>query len=294
MYAVASARAKSKPDSNLLPVESLEYVAGTVAQSAPLTPYLHRVVLHVPDLARLAIPDDADAAVGIYFSTGSTDPSGRTYTVRECDATARRVTVDVVIHGHGGVGAAWARRAAPGDQVGLAHANSWYRPLRAEWQVLAADLAGLPALARIIDELSPDAIAVAIAEVPDRQHADYLPKRDNVQLVTTVGTGNGMAESALARLVAEHAPTTGWGYCWLGGEATQARALRKYLRGERHWEADQLDVMGYWRRDADAWARRYARVGADLFEAYQRDIAAGKPEKVAAEEFDAALEQAGL
>ncbi len=55
------------------------------------------------------------------------------------------------------------------------------------------------------------------------------------------------------------------------------------------WESDQLDVMGYWRSDADAWARRYARVGADLFVAYQRDIAAGKPEKVAAEEFDAAL-----
>jgi NADPH-dependent ferric siderophore reductase len=290
MYAVASARAKSKSDSNLLPVESLEYVAGTVAQSAPLTPHLHRVVLHVPDLARLAIPDDADAAVGIYFSTDS----GRTYTVRECDAAARRVTVDVVIHGHGGIGAAWARRADPGDQVGLAHANSWYRPLRAEWQVLAADLAGLPALARIIDELSPHVRAVAIAEVPDRRHVDYLPKRDNVQLVTTLGTGNGMAQSALARLVAEHAPITGWGYCWLGGEATQARAVRKYLRGERHWASDQLDVMGYWRRDADAWARRYARVGADLFEAYQRDVAAGKPEKVAAEEFDAALERAGL
>ncbi len=56
--------------------------------------------------------------------------------------------------------------------------------------------AGLPALARIIDELAPDAVAIAIAEVPDRRHVDYLPKRDNVQLVTSVGTGNGQTEEA--------------------------------------------------------------------------------------------------
>jgi NADPH-dependent ferric siderophore reductase len=272
---------------------AVEYVAGSVVQSATLTPRLHRVVLHVPELARLAIPHCADAAVGIYFSAA--DPSGRTYTVRECDAASRLITVDVVVHGHGGIGADWARRAAPGDQVGLAHANSWYRPQpSAEWQVLAADLAGLPALARIIDELSPDVRAVAIAEVSDRRDLDYLPKRGNVHLVTSVGTGNGLTDSVLARLVAEHAPTAGRGYCWLGGEAAEARAVRKHLRDERHWESDQLDVMGYWRRDAERWDRRYAQVGARLFEAYQRAIATGTPEKVAAEEFDAALERAGL
>jgi NADPH-dependent ferric siderophore reductase len=271
--------------------------------------------LHAPDLDRLELPDSADAAMGIYFpSTGpeiplppmecrngvwgyydaEPAPHGRTYTVRHCDPTANQITVDFVLHGHG-VGTDWLGRAAQGHHVALAHPNSWYRPSSAaDFQLLVADLAGLPALARILEGLSPESRAVVIVEVVDESDLDYLPTRPNVSVVSSVGTGNGVTESVLARLVADQYLTDDRGYCWVGAEASQTRAIRKFLRAERGWGPQQLDILGYWRRHSERWDARYAQVGPELFSVYQRALAEGKSEKVAQEEFDAALERAGL
>ncbi len=251
----------------------------------------------MPGLDRLGLPDCADAAVGIYFPTTgpeTTAPQGRTYTVRHCDSTTNQITVDFVLHGRG-VGTDWLSQAAPGDRVTLAHPNSWYRPSSAsDFQLLVADLAGLPALARIVDELSPESRAVAIVEVIDRSDLDYLPARPNVSVVNSVGTGNGVAESVLAELVADQHCSDDRSYGWVGAEASQTRAIRKYLRTERGWGPEQLDVLGYWRRHSEHWDARYEQVGPELFAVYQRALAEGKTEKAAREEFDAALERAGL
>jgi NADPH-dependent ferric siderophore reductase len=247
--------------------------------------------MHVPGLHLLAIPATADAALGIYFP--DVDSPGRTYTVRAYDVERRQITVDFLIHG-GGVGTDWARRAAAPDAVTLAHPNSWYQPPpTTESQLLVADLAGFPALARLIEELPPDADAVAIVEVLHESELGYLPS-GRVEIVTSVGTGNGVAGSALSRLVASRRPPPDRGYCWFGGEAGEARAIRKYLRHELRWGMNQLDVMGYWRRDSETWDRRYASIGSALFDAYQLALAEGKDERAAAEEYDLALERLGL
>ena len=265
-------------------------------------------------MSQLTLPTAGDTAIGIYFPNVNDQtpppmecrngvwgyynrhvaPPGRTYTVHLCEPAVKRLTIDFVLHGSG-LGTEWVQRATLNDQVVLAHANSWYRPeSRTDWQLLVADLAGLPALARIMRELSADARAVAIVEVLDARDVGYLPCRSNVALIASVGTGNGVADSALARLVADQHPAEGRGYCWFGGEASQARAIRQFFRGEIGWDADQLDVMGYWQRDSEAWNRRYARIGSQLFGIYEKALAEGKSAKLASEEFEAALERAGL
>jgi hypothetical protein len=85
----------------------------------------------------------------------------------------------------------------------------------------------------------------------------------------------------------------GMGYCWFGGEAAESRAVRKHFR-ERGWSVDQLDVTGYWRSGSEAWDARFARFGDQAVAVYSRALADGKGAKVAAEEFDEALERAGL
>ncbi|MDT5094551.1 MAG: hypothetical protein QOH60_3914 [Mycobacterium sp.] len=266
-------------------------VHASVADTTALSRRFCRVVLQVPDLAALQLPAAADAAVGIYFSESAT-PTGRTYTVRAVDSAECLVTVDVLLHGDA-IGTDWAQRTRPGEEVTLAYPNSWYLPPEGtESQLLVADLAGFPALARIIEGLPPEADAVAIVEVLDADDLDYLPRPPAVEIVSSVGTGNGVADSALPRLVMMQQP--GHGYCWFAGEAHEARAIRKYLRNELRWEIDQLDVMGYWRRDSADWDRRYASVGATLFAGYQTAIAQGVAEKLAAEQFDEALEGFGL
>ena len=256
---------------------------GSVVESKSLTSHFTRLVLDVPDIDRLNMPYGHDTAVGVYFGASLSAPS-RTYTVRYDDRHDAQLTIDVLMHGDG-VGTAWARQVARGDTVVLAHANSWYRPPNAaDWQLLVADRAALPALARILDEPPPIPTTVVVEVVDD--DIAYLPSRPDVQMVPVAGSP--------ALRAAAHIPTAGVGYCWFAGEASDARAVRKHLRRELRWESDRLDVMGYWRRNSADWDSRFALVGADLYSIYIRALEGGKSAKAAMEEYDEALEQAGL
>ncbi|WP_141562692.1 siderophore-interacting protein [Mycobacterium neglectum] len=269
-------------------------VTGSVVESVPLGRHMQRVIIHAPGLDHLQLPRIGDAALGIYF--GSPDdpaPTARTYTVREHDSTTARITVDVVLHGDA-AGTRWATGAAPGDGVELAHAKSWFRPPpHADRHVLVADLAGLPAISRLIEN-SAHGDTTAIVEVRHEDDLDYLPKQRDLRLIPSIGTGNGVTDSVLPQLVAQHCSSTDDGYCWFAGEASGARTVRKFLRREQGWTTDQTDVIGYWRRDADKWSDRFVPHGPRMYAIYQKAIAEGKSEKVALEEFDDALERLGL
>jgi NADPH-dependent ferric siderophore reductase len=274
------------------PPLSPDHVVGRIVESASLSARFTRVVVEVPDMERLDLPQDADTAVGIYFG-GSESAPGRTYTVRQDDRRNGRIVVDVLMHGDG-IGTAWADQVVEGDKVVLAHANSWYRlPATADWQLLVADMAGLPALARILDAPPPVATTV-IVELVDETDLGYLPQHSDLQVLPVFGTGNGGSDSALAQHVSAYASAEGTGYCWFAGEARDTRIVRKHLRHELHWLPDQLDIMGYWRRNSADWDTRFALVGAELYAVYTRALDEGKSEKVAMEEYDDALERAGL
>jgi NADPH-dependent ferric siderophore reductase len=267
-------------------------VVGCVAACADIGPRLRRIVFDVPDLADLDLPGGGDEAVGIYF--GDDDDDGRNYTVRYREPGAHQLTCDFVLHQRG-VASDWARSAGVGDRVRLDHARSWYRPEPGSaWQLLVADLAGLPALARILDELPADTAATVIVEVADRADLDYLPPRPGLTLRTTIGTGNGHAPSRLAELVRDHVLPDGRGYCWFAGEAGATREVRKYLRSAHSWVPDQYDIVGYWRFDSETWERRYEAVSDAMLAVYEKALADGKGDKLAAEEYDIALESVGL
>jgi NADPH-dependent ferric siderophore reductase len=265
-----------------------DHAVGSVVESGSVNPHFTRVLLDVPDTKRLNLPPGADTAVGIHFGGSHTAP-GRTYTVRRDDRPNGRITVDILMHGDG-IGTGWASHVSAGDKVILAHANSWYRPPETTaWQLLVADMAGLPALARILDE-APRMPTMVIVEVVDQSDLAYLPNRPDVHTVPLFGTANG----ALAARVAAYARNDNAGYCWFAGEAREARLVRKYLRRELRWEMSQLDVMGYWRRHSADWDTQFAVVGADLYSVYTAALDDGKSAKDAMEVFDEALEQAGL
>ena len=288
-------------------------VYGTVASIAEVGPRIRRIVLDVPDLADLDLPGRADDAVGIYFPApgtsrpppmelrdgewdffGASDtPEGRNYSVRRV-GPGDRITCDFVLHQRG-VASDWARLVHIGEQVLLAHGRGWYRPEQAaRWQLLIADLSGLPALARILEEL-PDGIpASVIVEVAEQGDLSYLPARQDVSVAATVGTGNGCAPSRLAEMARAHPHPDGRGYCWFAGEAQATREVRKHLRGQHGWVADQYDIVGYWRFDSETWDRKYEKVSDEVEAVYARALADGKDEKIASEEYDLALERVGL
>lgn len=270
-------------------------VDGFVVDASDLGPRMRRVVLDVPRLAELDLPGGGDEALAIHFpAPGVVEPDGRNYTIRYRGPGSTQVTCDFVLHRRG-LASDWARAADVGDRVLLDHARRWYRPdPAADWQLLIADLSGLPALARILDELPDSAAASVIVEVVDESDLSYLPSRPGVDVVSSVGTGNGVAPSTLAELTRVHAHADGRGYCWFAGEAQATREVRKHLRAEHGWVPDQYDIVGYWRLDSEEWDRRFEAVSDEMLAVYERALADGKGDKLASEEFDMALESVGL
>ncbi len=267
-------------------------VHGRVTGIADIGTRMRRIVFEVSGLAELKLPGAGDEAVGIYFGTEEDD--GRNYTVRSRGPGDDEITCDFVLHQRG-IASDWARRARTGDRVILDHARSWYRPEPAsDWQLLIADLSGLPALARIMEDIPTGTDATVIVEVADEADLDYLPTGRDLTVLTTVGTGNGYAPSRLVELVRAHTHPAGRGYCWFAGEAVATREVRKHLRSERRWVPDQYDIVGYWRFDSETWDRRYEAVSDEMEAVYERALADGKGDKLAAEEYDAALESVGL
>lgn len=278
----------------------MAFSSARIVDTTALRPRFRRLQLCVEDPAALGVATAPDSAVGIYFPgpDGSVDTSeGRNYSVRRQDGAV--LTVDVVLHAHG-PGTSWATSAQVGDDVGLDHARSWYRPpADTDRQLLIADLSGLPAAARIIEELPPDAAATLIVEVADAGDLDYLPRHPGVAVTALTGSGNGRAPSGLAAAVVESTAaqrataSSEHAYCWFAGEAAESRTVRKHLRG-LGWTLDRYDVTGYWRQDSEAWDARFAEIGEDVLAVYERALGDGKGDKLAFEEFDDACERIGL
>lgn len=277
----------------------MSFSYASVIETIQLTPRIRRIGLRVDDPDALTVQRGGDSAVGVYFPiegpdgsrTVDPDGEGRNYSVRRHDGD--RIDLDIVLHARGG-GTTWASATAPGEQVGLDHARSWYRPEpTSDWVLLVTDMSGLPATARIIEEHPGGVPLVAIVEVVDNDDLNYLPSHPDVTVVPSVGSGNGHAPSQLAQLVREFVLPDGRGYCWFAGEAAESRTVRKYFRG-LGWTVEQLDVTGYWRFDSEAWDAKYALVAEDVEAVYVRALEDGKGDKVADEEYDEALERAGL
>ncbi|MCV7419600.1 siderophore-interacting protein [Mycobacterium yunnanensis] len=264
-------------------------VEGFVVRVDDVGPRMRRVVLDVPKLADLNLPGVGDEAVGLYFPS---EPDGRNYTIRH--RTERQLTCDFVLHERG-VATGWAQRARTGDRVVLDHARSWYRPESTTvWQLLIADLAGLPALARILEDGTKGVDTSVIVEVADESDLDYLAVPPGVSSTSTIGSGNGTAASRLPELARAHSHPDGRGYCWFAGEASATREVRKHLRADHGWTANQYDVVGYWRFDSETWDRRFEAVSDEMVAVYEKALAEGKGDKIASEEFDLALERVGL
>ncbi|TWF78342.1 NADPH-dependent ferric siderophore reductase [Pseudonocardia hierapolitana] len=261
-----------------------------------LCPNMIRIVLGGGDLASYVPAGVPDEAVALWFRGAgpSAEPIGRNYSVRAFDTARAEMTIDFVVH-DGGAAAQWAKRATPGDEVEISRPRSWYRPAPdTEWLLLVADLAGLPALARILEERDPAVPAHAIVEVIDEQELAMLPEAPGVTVDCSTGTGNGVAPSVLSDRVRAHPLPPGTGYAWFAGEAGEARQVRKFLRTDHGWSRDRLDAIGYWRVEAERWTARYERVQNELIAVYRGALEAGRSEKEASELYDDALERAGL
>lgn len=239
----------------------------TVAAVQDLTPSLRRMVLEGPELdgfVSLGFDDHVKifpAAEGEAAVLPTLGPDGpifpeprpamRDYTPRAFDPTTNRLTLDFVT-GHGGPATEWAMAARPGATLGVGGPRgSFVVPTDYADHVLIGDETALPAIARRLEELPPQARAHAVIEVgtfADRIALDS-PARATVTWAMRDGAPRGesqallkAAETALAGVD----PTDA--YVWIAAEATAAKALRARAL-DLGFSPKAMKAAGYWRLD---------------------------------------------
>jgi NADPH-dependent ferric siderophore reductase len=263
--------------------------------------YLRVFFPHTDDRRSVNLPFPTDNG-GWDFPEGVEPAPLRTYTVRAVRPEDNEVDIDFVIH-DGGVAAAWALRAEPGDVVGLNSPNGLYEPPEdLTWQLLVADQTGLPAVSRLLENIPAGVRTRVLLEVPDADHILELPKPagDASVEVEWFFSGNGHGPSEVADLLrsaltaGELAAGLEGGYIWVAGETKALRDVRKFLRKEHRLPATRYKVIGYWTFDAEAWRARYAaldeEVRKDLMVMWQSD----RDEEEIEDEYVERLEKLGL
>jgi NADPH-dependent ferric siderophore reductase len=216
-------------------------------------------------------------------------PPFRTYTVRGVDDGA--LLVDFALHGPDGPAARWATTAHLGDELLVlgphaAHPGphggvDFVPPARTGHHLLAGDETAAPAIARILEQLPPDARGTAVVEFPDAGDAAYLPRHPGFAVHALARGGRAHGEALIERVTAvatelveahpgvepepidiDHellweVPRSARGgaalasaplYAWLAGEAGAITAIRRQLVKELGVDRRAVAFMGYWRR----------------------------------------------
>lgn len=269
---------------------------GVVTATESLSPELVRVTLGGPGVADFVSTGVPDEYVRVFFPHGddpldvslpipdgdwwSTPPGApeapmRTYTISAVRPTAGEIDIDFVVH-EAGIAGPWARTAQPGYVLGLNAPTGLYEPPSGtRWQLLAADLTGLPAAARIAARSTGIRTRLVLevpAGAPVVDLAAYGVAAGAGIEVTWIEGGNGHGPSALGEIVRRSLHEKGSfeaGYVWVAGETAALRDVRKFLRRELGLPAARYKVVGYWNPVAD-WSSRYDALSEDV----QRELAA--------------------
>ncbi|AVA34781.1 siderophore-interacting protein [Cupriavidus metallidurans] len=186
-------------------------------------------------------------ADGIRFPEGQPRPETRDYTPRGYDNAARELDIEFVLHGDGPA-STWAAQAQPGQYLGVGGPRgSFVIPHGFDWHLLIGDDTALPAMARRIEELGPDARVIVVAEVSDASAQIPLATGPNAQVhwVHREGRPEG---SQLAPTLRWLSLPQGEGYVWAAGEAAAMREVHQYLVGERGIDKSRIRASAYWKR----------------------------------------------
>lgn len=283
-----------------------------VIAAEDLSPTLRRVVLGGDGLAGYLSTGVGDEYIRLIFpGEGETEPILptvtddaldygsidlnllRTYTVRGFDAARGRLTVDFALHARG-IATTWARTVRPGQPVGVNSPTAMYDPPEGlEWQLLVCDLAGLPAVCRLLEQ-TPDGVRTrVVAEVPGPDDRIDLPRRRDTT-VTWIRGGNGRGASRLDEIVRTSRLPDGIGYVWVAGETAVLRSVRRYLRRELGLPSTRFKVVGYWTDAAESWQERWDALNDATRDELDALWESGRDEDEVMDEYEDRLTALGL
>lgn len=255
---------------------------GTVTSVQRLTPHLTRVVLGGDGLADFEPSPFSDSYVNLAFAAPGAPyvmpcdleqvramvapehrPVRRRYTVRSWDPVARTMSIDFVLHGHGGPGhgdpgvaGAWAGAARPGDVLQLTGPGGSYLPdPDVDWHLMVGDESALPAIAASLEQVPAGVPAYVMLEVVGVEDRVELSCPGELHLTWLHRYEHPGAEDLLLDAVSGLTFPPGRAHAFVHGEAGDVRQVRRHLLLERGVDRDLLSASGYWRRSMtdEAW-----------------------------------------
>ncbi len=203
-------------------------------------------------------------------------PCTRTYTVQHWDAARQRLSIDFVIHGDSGVAGPWAATAGPGDTIQLrGNPGGAYAPdPEADWHLMVGDASVLPAISASLARV-PAAIPVhVLVEVdgPEEERELQSPGELRLSWIHRDGAEQGV-DGALCDAVSRLEFPRGRVHCFVHGEASAVRSIRRHLLVDRGLQREGMSISGYWKRNRteDGW-REDKPEWNRLFEEELRDL----------------------
>ena len=257
------------------------------------------VRLLIPEAgAELVLPEIDEATWTITYPEGADELTHRVYTISDHRVVDGEVQVDIDVALHErGIGSDWARDCVVGSRVGVLEPRGLYAaPDDVEWQLLVADITGVPALGRILRGLLPGQRAEAVVVLTDADDEIPLPSAGDVTVQWQVVEHEADINEALTAAVVDRELPTGEGrYVWLAGEARASRAVRRHLRRELGWPQSDFYTCGYWQVNAETWNARYEEVAERVIaEAERAQARAGDDEGAYLDALEDIYDKAGL
>jgi NADPH-dependent ferric siderophore reductase len=235
----------------------------TVLSTEPLTPHMVRLVFGGEGLRRFPGGDFSDRYVKLQVpepATGRTRT--RTYTVRDWDEDARRLTIDFVVHGDAGIAGPWASAARPGDELEFFGPGGAYTPdPEADWHLLIGDASVIPAIGLSLARVPAGRPVWVVVEVDDEDERQPLETPADLHLSWVYRSADpGEEPELLLEAVRALDLPTGRGDAFVHGEATAVRNVRRHLLVERGLDPATLSASGYWkhRSEDERWREEKA------------------------------------
>ena len=204
---------------------------------------------------RLFLPDSETGELllpvlgpdGNAFPEDRPRPASRAYTPRQWDPEKGELDVDIALHDHG-PGAVWAANAKEGDTAVISgRAGGAYLPeTDVDWYFIGGDEAALPAVATVLEALSPSMRAYVLAEVQDADEEQELTSPAELQVWWLHRKSGDVTGRALADAMREAVLPPGEGRIWVSCEAGIMREIRRHFIEERGLDRSILRTQGYW------------------------------------------------
>jgi NADPH-dependent ferric siderophore reductase len=225
----------------------------TVARLEPLGSGMLRVVARGDELQGFTSLG-FDDHVKLFFP-GDTGVDGRPpmrdFTPRRYDAAAGELWIDFFLHEEGPAGS-WAAQAAVGQGIAVGGPRgSSVIPLEGiDAHLLIGDETALPAIGRRLEELPAGTRALCVVETADGVTGYPLASKAKTELHWVKRNPEEQAPAAglIAALRRLDLPAAGC-FAWAALEMQGARAMRRYLVGERGFDKHWVKAAAYWQRD---------------------------------------------